>query len=332
MVEIENIPIEKLEPDPANVRGDPKIDPEFVSSVREGVIQPLVVRPLGENFGVVVGLRRYTAAKTAGLNTLPCKIREDLEGRDFETMCLSAKENWHRLDIPDETWVDIVRRTRMEVGGRPDSEKTAREIAEKLGMSRRSVKRYLKIDELPGWVKELMKAPPNRSLPDWVLGLIKKPSNRLDGGEEALEKMCPGTSEEIPSIAKQSDHILTSDEFEDIELSAKAAEKLARSGELTEWAEEEPARALKVALEAAKAGRNQIEKIIEREKGIEEERKTPLRDLIGKRPERITVKLGTPALEALDEWAEKNDIKDRKKALSTAVLRFPAEKSSLELS
>ncbi|GAG58982.1 unnamed protein product, partial [marine sediment metagenome] len=105
-VEIRDIPIEHLEIDPMNIREDLALDQEFTESIADqGVVQILVVRPLGKGkYGVVVGARRFTAAKSVGLKILRCEVREL---SDEEATCLSATENRQRKDIPVSTWIKL---------------------------------------------------------------------------------------------------------------------------------------------------------------------------------------------------------------------------------
>lgn len=48
---------------------------ELLDSIRkEGVLQPVLVRPRGDKFEIVDGMYRFTASKAAGLTHLPCKV------------------------------------------------------------------------------------------------------------------------------------------------------------------------------------------------------------------------------------------------------------------
>ena len=49
----------------------------LVESIKsEGILQPLLVRPVGKKYEVVAGERRYRAALEAGLAEVPATIRE----------------------------------------------------------------------------------------------------------------------------------------------------------------------------------------------------------------------------------------------------------------
>ena len=70
---------------------------ELMASIKQhGILQPLLVRPVGEGYELVAGERRYRAAKAAGLLEVPVII-----GRlsDSEALQLSLLENLQREDL-----------------------------------------------------------------------------------------------------------------------------------------------------------------------------------------------------------------------------------------
>lgn len=70
---------------------------ELAQSIREkGVLQPLLVRPRGENFEIVAGERRWRASQLAGLSEVPALIR-DLGDR--EALEIAIIENLQREDL-----------------------------------------------------------------------------------------------------------------------------------------------------------------------------------------------------------------------------------------
>jgi ParB family chromosome partitioning protein len=92
------IPIDLLVPNPNNPRVVTKPDPALVASVRaHGIIEPLVVRPLGDGrYEIVAGERRYRAALEAGLTEVPVVVREV---DDQEAFALAMAENTVRKDL-----------------------------------------------------------------------------------------------------------------------------------------------------------------------------------------------------------------------------------------
>lgn len=95
------LPLEKLQPSPFNPRTDFGNIDELAETMANGVgvIQPIVVRPLpgvkGE-YEIVVGERRFRAAKKAGLKTVPVSIREL---SDDDVMRMQVVENLQRQDL-----------------------------------------------------------------------------------------------------------------------------------------------------------------------------------------------------------------------------------------
>lgn len=76
---------------------DPEQVAELAASIAElGVLQPLVVAPRGKCFEVVAGRRRLSAARQAGLNDVPCIVREL---GDRERLTIAIAENLHRRNL-----------------------------------------------------------------------------------------------------------------------------------------------------------------------------------------------------------------------------------------
>lgn len=137
----EEIPIEKLMPNPRPIRSELKLTREFVADVRkEGVRVPLIVRPLkGDKTGmyeIVAGMRRYETALKIGARKLPCIVRElDDEQAYFETL----RENIHREDVNPADLAESIRRGRAEMNLSTDK------IAESLSMEKSEIEMWLKI-------------------------------------------------------------------------------------------------------------------------------------------------------------------------------------------
>jgi ParB family transcriptional regulator, chromosome partitioning protein len=70
---------------------------ELAESIKmQGILAPLVVRPVGQHFEIVAGARRYRAAQLAGLETAPVRIVELTDAQALET---SIVENLQRRDV-----------------------------------------------------------------------------------------------------------------------------------------------------------------------------------------------------------------------------------------
>lgn len=69
----------------------------LVESVKkDGVLQPILVRPIGDKYELVAGERRYRAAKEAGLTDIPVVVREM---SDSEAVRFALMENLQREDL-----------------------------------------------------------------------------------------------------------------------------------------------------------------------------------------------------------------------------------------
>ncbi|MEX2502962.1 MAG: ParB/RepB/Spo0J family partition protein [Trueperaceae bacterium] len=93
------MPTDALSPSPYQPRGrfdDTKVAELAASIAEKGVLQPLLVRPVGDAFEIVAGERRYRAALQAGLSSVPVVVREM---DDRETLELAIVENLQREDL-----------------------------------------------------------------------------------------------------------------------------------------------------------------------------------------------------------------------------------------
>jgi len=93
----QELPLHKIELNPKQPRQG--MDTEALEGLAEsirssGVIQPVLVRPKGELYELVVGERRLRAARMAGLQTIPVVIRDIA---DDEMLELALLENIQRL-------------------------------------------------------------------------------------------------------------------------------------------------------------------------------------------------------------------------------------------
>lgn len=70
---------------------------ELVDSIKErGIIQPLIVRQVGDKFELIAGERRWRAAQQAGLKEVPAIVRS---ASDREVLELALIENLQRADL-----------------------------------------------------------------------------------------------------------------------------------------------------------------------------------------------------------------------------------------
>ncbi len=122
---------------------------ELADSIKEhGLIQPLLVRPLGdERYQLVAGERRWRACRMLGLDEVPAIVREMT---DAEVMELALIENLQREDLtPLEEAAGY--RDLMETYGL-----TQEEAAKRVGKSRSAVANTLRLLQLPEQVRLLV--------------------------------------------------------------------------------------------------------------------------------------------------------------------------------
>lgn len=121
----------------------------LAESIRQsGVLQPLLVSPEGARYRIVAGERRYRAARLAGLQTVPCVVRELNEQERMEAALI---ENLQREDLnPMEEAAGI--RELMERCGY-----TQELAAQRVGRSRPAVANLLRLLTLPGDIQQMVR-------------------------------------------------------------------------------------------------------------------------------------------------------------------------------
>lgn len=73
---------------------------ELMQSIREkGILEPLLVRPVESRYELIVGSRRFEAAKRLGLRTVPAVVRPML---DEDALIISLVENIQRKEVEPE--------------------------------------------------------------------------------------------------------------------------------------------------------------------------------------------------------------------------------------
>jgi ParB family chromosome partitioning protein len=121
---------------------------ELAQSIREnGIIQPIVVRPMGEEFQIVAGERRWRAAQRAGLRRVPAVINHVTDEKLLE---IALVENIQRQDLTPVETAKALRLLLDEHG------LTQERLAERVGMKRPSVTNYLRLLQLAPPVREAL--------------------------------------------------------------------------------------------------------------------------------------------------------------------------------
>lgn len=122
---------------------------ELAASFRTtGIIQPVIVRPVGDGYELVAGERRWRAAQLAGLDRIPAVLRQ-VEGSRQAEMALI--ENTQRVDLNPIDRAEAYRALMEQLG------LTQAELAERLGEDRSSLANYLRLLDLPDAVRHRVK-------------------------------------------------------------------------------------------------------------------------------------------------------------------------------
>lgn len=122
---------------------------ELANSIRnQGIMQPIVVRPLGEqSYEIIAGERRWRAAKIAGLDKVPVIVRHV---EDSDAIVLALIENIQREDLnPVEEAIALQRLV-------DEFNLTQQQVADTVGKSRSAVANTLRLLNLSPDVRRLL--------------------------------------------------------------------------------------------------------------------------------------------------------------------------------
>lgn len=137
------ISVEKISPNPHQPRfhfDKIKLE-ELAESIREhGILQPLIVSSNGERYEIIAGERRFQAAKSIGLKTVPVIVRDATEQEKLE---LSIIENIQRHNLNPIEEAKAYLRLLEEFGMQQEA------VAKKMGKSRSAVANTLRLLHLP---------------------------------------------------------------------------------------------------------------------------------------------------------------------------------------
>ncbi len=139
---IEQLPVDRLHPGPwqPRQRFDEVALEALAESIRaQGLVQPIVVRPVTEGYEIIAGERRWRAAQQAGLKQVPVIIRE---ADDQTTLALALIENLQREDLNPIEQAQGLARLLEEFS------LTHEQLAEAVGLSRAQVTNLLRLLKL----------------------------------------------------------------------------------------------------------------------------------------------------------------------------------------
>ena len=147
----DEVPIESVSPNPDQPRTNFKREAleELAASIeKDGLLQPILVRPVGTNeYQIIAGERRWQACKIVGLKTVPVRIKD---ADDDQALELALVENIQRSDLnPIEEAYGY--RRMMERRNLTQSE-----VAQAMSKGRSTVANALRLLELPEEAQQLL--------------------------------------------------------------------------------------------------------------------------------------------------------------------------------
>ncbi|MFB3163773.1 ParB family chromosome partitioning protein [Bacillus niacini] len=147
---VQEISLKDLRPNPYQPRKtfqQEAIDELKESILEHGILQPLVVRKSIKGYEIVVGERRFRAAKEAKLASVPAVVRELTEQQMME---LAVLENLQREDLnpieEGQAYQTLMEKLKF----------TQEEVAKRLGKSRPHVANHIRLLSLPAKIQELI--------------------------------------------------------------------------------------------------------------------------------------------------------------------------------
>ncbi len=146
------LPVDQIDPNPFQPRRrfDAAEIAELADSLRQhGMIQPVLVRAVGDRFQLIAGERRLRAAVEAQLHEIPARVMELDDQRVSE---LAMVENLQREDLNALEKAAAFRDYLGRYGG------TQEELASRLGLDRSTVSNLLRLLELPDSVQEAVRS------------------------------------------------------------------------------------------------------------------------------------------------------------------------------
>ena len=144
------VDIDRLSPNeqqPRVLMDDVKLD-ELTQSIKaNGIIQPILVRRVGDAYRIIAGERRWRAAQRAGLLKVPVVVRDVPEGSEKQLLELALVENIQRENLnPVDEALAYQRLT-------DNFALTQDQIAAAVGKDRSSVANFMRLLKLPEEVR-----------------------------------------------------------------------------------------------------------------------------------------------------------------------------------
>ncbi len=147
---INEVDISKISPNPNQPRShfnQEKIDDLAKSIEKDGLLQPIIVRPFEDGYQIVAGERRYHACKQAGLETIPVRVvsMDELQSQEIALVENLQRDN---LNPIEEAWGY---KRLMELG-----KYKQKDIANAVSKNASTISNALRLLDLPEDIQEMM--------------------------------------------------------------------------------------------------------------------------------------------------------------------------------
>ncbi len=141
---MEMIPLDRISISGFNVRADEYFgdeeDQELVKSIKSfGVLQPIIVRQVGDMYELTAGRRRFLSARESGLTEIPCIVKEF---NDDVALDISLSENLFRKGL-DPVTIGMALKRRIDRSGI-----SLREYARRIGKPASTLSNFLRMTDL----------------------------------------------------------------------------------------------------------------------------------------------------------------------------------------
>src|SRR5919109_1726727 len=148
---VEQIEVRMIRPSPFAIRDEfhkmTRGDDTLINSIREhGLLQPILIRPVGHGFEIVAGHRRFKACRSLRWRFIPCKLREMSDKQAYE---IQLTENIQRKSMDPIEEAEAFRRYVIDFGWGGVSE-----LAKKIGKSEEYVSHHMQLLKLPDDIKQ----------------------------------------------------------------------------------------------------------------------------------------------------------------------------------
>jgi ParB family chromosome partitioning protein len=235
---LQKISIDSISPNPYQARtvwNEQELS-ELTESIRaNGIIQPIIVRPIGTGFQLIAGERRLRAAELASLKSIPALVRRASDEQLHEWALV---ENIHRVDL------NPIERAKAYQEYISTFSLTQAEAAERLGEGRSVVANHIRLLDLPQEIKQMLAegqlsmghARAILALP--TDELRRKLANRAMAGrlsvrevERLVRKYLAGTGKVKTTVRSKPPHILDIENKLSSQLATKVSIETRKNGQ-----------------------------------------------------------------------------------------------------